>query len=445
LGICAGIVSNPYGVQRRCTHMHESVGTTGENITAGLSDSDLDVFVARQPIFSRNLQVYGYELLYRGGPSNSFDGTAADVATARVIANSFLTIGVEKLLNGKIPFINFDSSLLLEHAAVLPFPHAVFEILENVEPTPDVIEACRELKRQGYKVALDDVVTEARIEPWLDVVDIIKVDFLSADPETLKRLVTRCKERKIQALAEKVERQEAFDNAATLGYDYFQGFFFGRPTVVQGRTMSEAKLLLIQLLREVSADEVDFDRIEPIMQRNVSLVYKLLRFVNSPLFAWRSKIKSVRHAMALLGEEELRKWICLLLVAGLGADAIPQLLVDSLVRAHFAELLSTKTRLNRKKESAFLLGLLSHLDALLHRPMEEIITELDLEEDLASALLGRTKEHNQLGLLYELIQAYERVDWIRAAAIGQEIRVGTSDLFSAYVKAVEWADVAVKS
>jgi c-di-GMP-related signal transduction protein len=425
--------------------MHERLVTPEQSSGEEPLDTGLDVFVARQPIFARNLQVYGYELLYRGATSDSFDGTAADLATARVIAHSFLTIGADKLLNGKIPFINFDSSLLLEHASVLPFPYAVFEILENVKPTEDVLAACRELKKKGYKLALDDVVTEARIEPWLDVIDIVKVDFLSADPQALKGLATKCKEQKIQALAEKVETRADYENAVALGYDYFQGFFFGRPTVVQGRTMSETKLVLIQLLREMSADEVDFDRIEPLMQRNVSLVYKLLRFMNSPLFAWRSQIKSVRHAMALLGEEELRKWLCLLVVAGLGADTIPQLLVDSLVRARFAELVSYKTRLNRKKSSAFLLGLLSHLDAILHRPMDEIITELDLEEDLASALLGRATEQNHLGLLYELIQAYERVDWIRTAAFGEGLKVDPNDVASAYVEAVAWADVAVKS
>jgi EAL and modified HD-GYP domain-containing signal transduction protein len=175
------------------------------------------------------------------------------------------------------------------------------------------------------------------------------------------------------------------------------------------------------------------------------LVYKLLRFVNSPLFGWQSKIKSVRHAMALLGEEELRKWLCLLVVAGLGADTIPQLLVDSLVRARFAELVSAKTKLNPKKSSAFLLGLLSHLDAILHRPMKEIVPELDLEQDLASALLGPATDQNQLALLFELIQAYERVDWIRTAAIGESLRVDMNDVSSAYVKAVEWADVASKS
>jgi c-di-GMP-related signal transduction protein len=283
--------------------MHERVVTPERSSTEETLDTGLDVFVARQPIFSRNLQVYGYELLYRGGPSDSFDGTAADLATARVIAHSFLTIGAERLLNGKIPFINFDSSLLLEHAAVLPFPCAVFEILENVKPTEDVLAACRALKKQGYKLALDDVLTEARIEPWLDIVDIVKVDFLSADPHTLEAIAVICHARKIQVLAEKVETRADHENAVALGYDYLQGFFFGRPTVVQGRTMSETKLVLIQLLREVSADEVDFDRIEPLMQRNVSLVYKLLRFMNSPLFGWRSQSSRCATPWPCLGKK----------------------------------------------------------------------------------------------------------------------------------------------
>jgi c-di-GMP-related signal transduction protein len=316
------------------------------------------------------------------------------------------------------------------------------EILENVPPTEDVQTACLELKNKGHQLALDDIECAERIEPWADIVDIVKVDFLQADIQARKDIVAMCKKHKIHALAEKLETKAEFEEAVALGYEYFQGYFFARPTMVKGRAMSEAKLLLIQLLREVSTDDVDFDRLEQLMHRNVSLVYKLLRFINSPLFAWHSHIKSIRHAMTLLGGEELRKWICLLLVAGLGSDAVPQLLVESLVRARFAELLCPKIRLGHKKASAFLLGLLSHLDALLHRPMKEILAELDLEEDLSNALLGRTNKANQLGQLFKLIQAYEKPDWRRAVGIAQDFHVGLVDLSTAYVQAVEWADVA---
>jgi c-di-GMP-related signal transduction protein len=184
-------------------------------------DTVLDVFVARQPIFSRNLQVYGYELLYRGTTGNSFDGTSADVATARVIANSFLTIGGEKLLDGKIPFINFDSSLLLKYAALLPFPTAVVEILENVEPTEDVLAACQDLKSKGHQLALDDIESESRIEPWVGLVDIVKVDFLQAGTRARIDIAAKCKKYKIHALAEKLETRAEFEEAVALGYEYF--------------------------------------------------------------------------------------------------------------------------------------------------------------------------------------------------------------------------------
>lgn len=420
--------------------MSSSVFPSLDRLTEPQLGTACDVYVARQPIFTRNLQVYGYELLYRGLAGNSFDNTSADVATAQVIANGFLTIGGEKLLNGKIPFINFDSSFLLKYAALLPFPCAVVEILENVEPTADVLAACKELRDKGHMMALDDTESEARIEPWIDVVHIVKVDFLKTDSQTRKNIATRCRNHKIDALAEKLETREDFDEAVALGYEYFQGFFFARPTMVKGRAMIEKKLPLIQLLREVTAEEVDLNRVEELLQRNVSLVYKLLRFVNSALFAWHSQIKSVRHAITLLGLEELRKWICLLLVAGIGADAVPQLLVNSLVRARFAELLCPKMGLRQKKSSGFLLGLLSHLDTVLQRPMEEVIAELQLDGDLGSALLGHRTPENQLGRVLELIQAYDQPDWTRAAAIGKEFHLGMVDLSTAYVNAVEWAD-----
>jgi c-di-GMP-related signal transduction protein len=192
-------------------------------------DTVLDVFVARQSIFSRNLQVHGYELLYRGTPGNSFDGTTSDVAKARVIANTFLTIGGEKLLDGKIPFINFDSSLLLKYAALLPFPCAVVEILENVQSTEDVLAACQDLKNKGHQLALDDVESVSSIEPWADIVDVVKVDFLQADIQARKDIVAICKNHKIHSLAEKLETKAEFEEAVVLGYEYFQGYFLHGP------------------------------------------------------------------------------------------------------------------------------------------------------------------------------------------------------------------------
>jgi len=402
-----------------------------------------DIFVARQPIFHRNLEVHGYELLYRGGPENAFDGTSRDVATARVIANAFLTIGAEQLLNGKTAFINFDATLLtLEYAALLPSRSAVVEILEDTEPSDEVLAACRGLKKHGYTLALDDSTSAGRLTPWLDLVDIVKVDFRATGEQARAEILAACRQRKIRVLAEKLESQAEFDGAAAQGYDYYQGYFFARPIMHKGRAMPEAKLVLFQLLREVSREDLDFDAVDKLLQRNVALVYKLLRYVNSPLFAWQCKIKSVRHALALLGQQELRKWICLLLVVGLGEGAVPELLVRSLVRARFAELLSPKMRLGARKASAFLLGLLSHLDALLRCPMDQALAGLKLEDDLANALLSRSGPSDPLGRLYSLVQSYEAADPERLLPIARDCRIATSDVRDAYLKAVAWADAA---
>ena len=405
-------------------------------------DTGIDVFVARQPIFRRDREVYGYELLYRGGTDNAFDGTEASIATARVIANSFLTIGAERILNGKAAFINFDATLLtLAYAALLPPQSAVVEILEQTDPTPEVLSACKGLSAQGYTLALDDSTTVESITPWLDVVNIVKVDFRATDETARAALLSACKARKIRTVAEKLETQAEFESAASLGYDYFQGYFFARPTIITGRTIPDAEMALLQLLREASQADVDFERVEKVLQCNAALVYKLLRYINSPLFAWQGKIKSVRHAMALLGQEELRKWICLLLVAGLGHDAIPELLTKCLVRARFAELLAPK--MGSHKSSAFLLGLLSHLDALLRCPMEQALAGLKLEDGIANALLGRSKD--VLGHLYTLVEAYEHADQLRLHAIAQDFHFNAAYVRDAYFTAVTWADQASKT
>ena len=418
-----------------------------EETTVAPSDSvtepaGIDVFVARQPIFRRDRQVYGYELLYRAGTTNSFDGTPADVATARVIANAFLTIGAERLLNGKPAFINFDATLLtLAYATLLPESSAIIEILERTDPTPEVLSACQGLRAKGYTLALDDSVSIDSLTPWLDVVDVVKIDFRATDESAREQLLAVCKARKIQTVAEKLETQAEFDNAAAQGYDYYQGYFFAKPTIVTGRKIPDTKLALLQLLKEVCQAEVDFERVEKILQCDAALVYKLLRYINSPLFAWKAKIKSLRHAMALLGQEELLKWIGLLLVAALADDAVPELLVKSLIRARFAELLAPK--MQSQKSSAFLLGLLSHLDALLRCPMEEALSGLKLEDTLANALLGRSQD--ALSYLYTIVQAYENGDQVRMCAIAQDFHLDPARLRDAYFTAVTWADQASKA
>lgn len=403
--------------------------------------AETNVFVARQPIFRSNSQLHGYELLYRSGADNRFDGTAPDVATARVIANTFLNIGANKLLNGKPAFINFAENMLtMELASLLPFRAVVVEILESVEPTPEVLRACHELKKRGYALALDDVGDTSNIEPWIGLVDIIKVDFLKTGGENRRHLVRRYRRGKVKLLAEKLENQAEFNTAIALGYDLHQGFFFARPQIVSGRAIPQSKVHLLRLLREVSSEDIDLARLETLVVQEVALTYKLLRYLNSAAFGWRSPITSLRHALTLLGVEELRKWICLLLLTSMGDFKQPQTVINSLVRARYAELLSAQMGLGRRKSSAFLLGLLSQLDAILNCPLEQALSELSLEPDVVNTLLGRTTADSGLTDLYVLMTAYEAADWVRCAAIAQMHGIAVNDLSGTYVQAVNWAD-----
>lgn len=401
-----------------------------------------DVFVARQPIFRRDSQVHGYELLYRSSPENHFDGTAPDAATSRVITNAFLSIGAGKLLNNKPAFINFGENMLtLQLANLLPFRSIVIEILESVRPTADAVSACRELRKRGYTLALDDVGDQSDIEPWLDVIDVIKVDFLKTSEAKRKQLVQRYRRGKIKLLAEKLESRAEFQTAVSLGYDYFQGYFFARPEIVIGRAIPQSKVHLLRLLREVSSDDTDLDRLEKLIVQEVGLTYKLLRYLNSAAFGWRTPIKSVRHALTLLGIDELRRWICLMLLTSMAGPKPTQVVINSLVRARFAELLSPRMGLGRRKSSAFLLGLLSQLDVILNCPLEQALSELPLEQDVHRTLLEQPANGNGgMAHLYVLMKSYEAADWVRCAAIAQEHDVAVGALTSTYVEAVNWAD-----
>lgn len=205
-----------------------------------------DVFVARQAIFGRDLEVYGYELLFRSSSENEFDGTAADLATSRVIANAFVTIGAARLLHGKPAFINFGENMFTPRLPnLLPSPSTVIEILESVRPTAEVIRTCRELKRLGYTLALDDVCDQSNVEPWLPFIGILKVDFLTTGPRKRRLLAEHHRCGPIKLLAEKLESRADFECALALGYDYFQGFFFARPEIVSAaphRTSSGATI-----------------------------------------------------------------------------------------------------------------------------------------------------------------------------------------------------------
>ena len=399
-------------------------------------NSNLEHFIARQPILDAKQRIFAYELLFRSGLDNYFGEVDADEATSRVIADSFLLFGIETMTGGAKAFINFTREILVrEYATVLPPEYTVIEILENVEPDEEVIAACRGLKNKGYLLALDDFVYHPRLEPLTELADIIKVDFIISGEEERRKIADTFLPRGIKLLAEKVETMEEFTKAVGWGYSYFQGYFFSKPTIISKQDVPGFKLNLLRILQEANAPEMDFDRLAEMIKQEVSVSYKLLRYVNSVAFGLTQKISSIKRALGMLGENGTRKLVSLVTLADMGQDKAAELLVSSLARAKFCEKTAERTGLAHRSAELFLMGLFSQLDAIMGQPLQEILAELALAEDIKEALLGKK---GKLRYILLLVVSFEKGAWKAMTKLAAAVGVKESDLPEIYFEAVKW-------
>lgn len=402
----------------------------------------MELFVARQPIFDAHMHVCAYEVLFRSGQRNEFDGTEENIATAKVISAIFGSPECEHLSADKPVFLNFPRALLLSDAAsILPSRETVIEILETVEPDEAVIEACEQLRARGYRLALDDFVPGREPHPLEPLVDILKIDFRLAKPSQQKAAARKCS-RRPQLLAEKVETQEEFLRAARMGYEYFQGYFFARPVITSTREIPGVKLNYLRMLGQLHEAELDFGKIAALLKREHALSYKLLRFVNSAMFSRPVPIASLRQAVTFIGEEALRKWLSVVLLMDLTADRPSELAVGTLMRARFAELLALDAGWSSRSQDCFLMGMFSRLDAMLGRPLEELLEGLSLQPEIPRALLNQGRPRDRFPALWRLVQAYEAGDWEAVGPLAESLHIRPEHLIVSYTEAVRWADTA---
>ncbi|HZS01988.1 MAG TPA: EAL domain-containing protein [Chloroflexota bacterium] len=398
----------------------------------------MDVFVARQPIFDRAGQVYGYELLYRSSMANGFDNTQENLASLRVIANSLAVLGLERMTGRTRAFINFGRELLLsDYPLLLPASSVVIELLENIAPDAEVLQACRALREQGYVLALDDVCSPDLDNPLLGVVQIVKVDLQLAAPDTWQRLAALAARYGVRLLAEKVETRDVYREVLAMGYEYFQGYFFSKPEVLPGRSVAVAQANSLRLLQLVSKAEIDVDEVARALQQDVGLAYKLLRFLNSAFVGLRHRISNTRQAVLMLGQSGIRRWTSMIVLADLGGERSGQALIYSIVRARFCESLAERSGLADRRDDLYLLGLFSLIDVLLGQPLEEILAALPLAADVSRALLGQP---SPIRPLYDLVLAYERADWEQVVNCIGALGLAAEDVQRAYCEALEWAD-----
>jgi len=390
-------------------------------------------YVARQPIFDRERNVFGYELLFRDGLENAFTGDTDEASRATL--DRSLLMGLDVLCDGRRAFVNCTRDTLVKSlVTLLPSASTVVEILENVPPDPDVIRACQHLKEAGYLIALDDYLADDVRAPLAELADIIKVDIKLTTEEQRRSMIKRYGPWRHRMLAEKVETQAEFAQALDQGFVYFQGYFFRRPEMLNTREMPANRLNYLRLLQEVSRPELDLNGLDRLIKSEASVCYRLLRYLNSPVFGFKSEIHSVRHALSMLGEREVRRWVRLVAAVGAGRDRSSDLVLTTLVRGRFGELL--QPLVPHGESDLFLMGLLSMIDAMLELPMADVLERIPLDHETKAVLLGQP---SQLRPVYQLMLAHESGEWDSAVRLSESLQLDSQEVASYYWRAQQWA------
>lgn len=404
--------------------------------------SEPNIFVARQPIFKRNKEVFAYELLFRSGLTNYFDPLQnGEEATSKVITNTFLLIGIPTITEGKKAFINFSEEMLLKgYPSLFPKEITVVEVLETVGATPEVVQACEDLVEAGYVLALDDFLYEDRFLPLIKLARIIKFDIRQMSFAELERQAKVVSRYNVKLLAEKIETFEEFEAIKKLGFDLFQGYFFSRPQIVKGRDIPGVKLHYLQVLKVIQDEDYDFAELAKFVSRDVSLAYKLLKYANSAYFARSQKVESIEMAVAMLGQNTLRKWLSLMMLSYLADDKPSELLRLSAFRGTFCELIAYQL-LDRRKEAGMYhtAGMFSLLPPMLDKAMEDILPELALPDIIQEALLAEAA--TPLARTLALVKAYERGDWEKTISLAKKLTLDHDSLPLLYEQALEIAQV----
>jgi c-di-GMP phosphodiesterase len=374
-----------------------------------------DIFVARQPIYDRELEVFAYDLLFSSGETDAAQPEIdSEAATSTVIVNTFANMGLTDLVGNRPAAMTVSKSFLLDAGSLqLPADRLILELHREVEADDEVLAAIRELKMRGYTIALDDFVGGAERGPLVQAADIIKLDVQMLGQQGLWQQCGPLQGIGAKLVAKRVETHEELDFCRSLGFEYYQGQFLCQPKLVTKRTVPANRMAKLAMLAELNSPEADFDSLEKLIGRDVGLSYRFLRYINSAFFSLPHKIGSIRQALVLLGIAAVRKWATLLAMADLD-DKPDELIVTALVRGKMCEL-AAASRPTREREEYFTVGMFSVIDALLDSPMDVVLSSLPLQDDLKDAL------HHHLGpkgVVLSAVLNYERAQFedLRALA-----------------------------
>lgn len=403
-----------------------------------------DFFLARQPILDRTQSLVAYELLFRNTDMSAANVTTDLSATASVIAHTS-QLGMEKVIGNSLGYLNVDAAVLMSDIfQFLPKEKVVLEIVETTKATPKIIERIEALVKQGFRFALDDVITDSEdVQKLLPLVEIVKFDLRDMPLSALLKLTPQFRLAKKKLLAEKVENREQFDTCLELGFDYFQGYYFAKPAILSGKKLSPSQLAIMKLMTQITS-EADNSEIENNIKQDISLCFNLLRLVNAPAIGMRHRVDSINQALIVLGRNQLQRWLQIMLYAEpcKKGQGMTPLLTLAATRGKLLELIAQRIEPHNRNmgDTAFTVGIMSLMDTLFSMPMQEILEQVSVVDSVSDALLHRKGPYGDLLRLAEHMERIEEAGSMLDELVNKLGLCG-DDLYELQLSAFEWGDI----
>lgn len=397
-----------------------------------------NAYIARQPIVDAGHHIVAYELLFRHAAHAETARVQSDMeAGYNIIANTLCDMGTEWLLKGKLAFVNMEVEMLHSNVTtLLPTQNVVLEVLETVEPTPEVLARLQELKEAGYRIALDDFHYKPELEAMLPLASFVKLDVLAHSPLELSEMVNLVGRYPAKLVAEKVETHEQFQHCRDLGFDLFQGYYFARPENLVARVITPVHGTVMQLMDRVR-NGADIKDLETLFKKDVALTFKLLRYINSAGFGLRCEVQSIRHAVSILGMQPLYRWLTLLLVTSGTGPTTSALSRTAVTRGRLCELLGKNSLSRSDQDNLFIVGVFSLLPAMLEMSMEQVLERVVIADEIAEALMDRSGLY---GPFLSLAEAVESGDIGRLEDLTLSLLLSPEQVSQAHLQALAWVE-----
>lgn len=395
----------------------------------------MGVFFVRQPIYTSDRALYAYEMIYRKGASKEYTFNPQEEKSAKQMFDLFQNYGIENLTSNKPAFINFTSKLIKEEIATsFSKRELIVQIFKGIKLDQEVLQKCIALKQRGYKLAMDNLVYQKGNKPLAKIADIIKIDFKNTEKSEIEAMISELKSYNIKFLAENLEDCDEFDYAKSLGCVLFQGFFCQKAEIMACQKIDSVKVSYLQIMNEVNKADLNFDELAELLSQDLDLTQNLLKMVNSAGFAFKS-ITSVKQALILLGTEELKKCINLVVLRELGGGKSEETIKESLIRAKFCESIAAKTYAKDQAANLFLVGLFSLIDTILHKPLEEILNKIEPTQEVREALLNQSGKY---GAILKIVSHYERGLLDEITAEKNTLQINDDELMELYIRSLLW-------